>query len=270
MATTPVRAQRRRAPLKLALMGPSGSGKTWSALLIAQGIGPRILVIDTENHSSELYDHLCPFDTVPIEEPYSVLKLIDELKAHAKNYDVIIIDTMSKFWNGKGGLLEMQEVEARRSGNKWTAWAPVTELYNDLVEELINSKVHVIGTFRAKTQWVVEADSNNKTRPVKVGTSPIMRDGIEYEFTTMFTLDQQHYASVTKDRTSIFDKQVFVPSIETGRRFMEWHNAAPVAPLAPAPVPVTNDPGDLRAQTGAAPASPPPSPPPSGPNQLPW
>jgi hypothetical protein len=146
MATTPVRAQRRRAPLKLALMGPSGSGKTWSALLIAQGIGPRILVIDTENHSSELYDHLCPFDTVPIEEPYSVLKLIDELKAHAKNYDVIIIDTMSKFWNGKGGLLEMQEVEARRSGNKWTAWAPVTELYNDLVEELINSKVHVIGT----------------------------------------------------------------------------------------------------------------------------
>jgi type II secretory pathway predicted ATPase ExeA len=54
-------AQRKRARIKMALMGPSGSGKTYSALLVAYGLTgdwSRIAVIDTENHSAELYAHL--------------------------------------------------------------------------------------------------------------------------------------------------------------------------------------------------------------------
>ena len=42
------KAERKKARLRLALCGPAGSGKTYSALKIAQGLGGRIALIDTE------------------------------------------------------------------------------------------------------------------------------------------------------------------------------------------------------------------------------
>ena len=38
------KAERRKAKLRLAITGPAGSGKTYSALLIAFGIGGKIVV----------------------------------------------------------------------------------------------------------------------------------------------------------------------------------------------------------------------------------
>jgi len=52
--------------------------------------------------------------------------------------------------------------------------------------------------------------------------SPIQRDGMEYEFTVFIDLDQQHTATATKDRTTLFDGQYFVPTIETGRTLLAW------------------------------------------------
>jgi Rad3-related DNA helicase len=57
-------ATRKRAKIKMALQSPSGSGKTYSSLLIAYGLTgnwENIAVIDTENHSAELYAHLGPY-----------------------------------------------------------------------------------------------------------------------------------------------------------------------------------------------------------------
>lgn len=54
-------AKREMAKLKIGLQGPSGSGKTYSALLLAFGITndwSKIIVIDTENNSADLYSHL--------------------------------------------------------------------------------------------------------------------------------------------------------------------------------------------------------------------
>ena len=43
------KAERRKAKLRLAITGPAGSGKTYGALLVAQGLGGKIAMIDTEN-----------------------------------------------------------------------------------------------------------------------------------------------------------------------------------------------------------------------------
>ena len=60
------KAQRKQAKIKLALQGTSGSGKTYSALLLAAGITDysKIAVIDTENHSADLYAHLGPYNVL--------------------------------------------------------------------------------------------------------------------------------------------------------------------------------------------------------------
>ena len=67
-------AQRKRAKIKLGLQGPSGSGKTYSSLLLAYGLTSnweKIAVVDTENHSAELYAHLGPFKVLPLSNPYT-------------------------------------------------------------------------------------------------------------------------------------------------------------------------------------------------------
>lgn len=66
------KAHRNQAKIKLAIQGPSGSGKTYSSLLIASGMTDwsKIAVIDTENHSADLYSHL---------GGYNVITLIDHL-----------------------------------------------------------------------------------------------------------------------------------------------------------------------------------------------
>ena len=67
-------AQRKRAKIRLSIQGPSGSGKTFSSLLIAKGLvgtWENICVIDTENHSADLYSHLGPYNVLSLGKPFT-------------------------------------------------------------------------------------------------------------------------------------------------------------------------------------------------------
>jgi len=56
---------------------------------------------------------------------------------------------------------------------------------------------------------------------------------MEYEFTVFIDLDQQHTATTTKDRTTLFDGQYFLPTVETGRTLLAWlENNGQAAPAA--------------------------------------
>ena len=68
------KASRKKAKIKMGLQGPSGSGKTYSSLLIATGLcndWSKIAVIDSENHSSELYSNLGAYNVLQITPPYT-------------------------------------------------------------------------------------------------------------------------------------------------------------------------------------------------------
>lgn len=55
------KAERRMVKLKLKVSGPSGSGKTMGALKLGKGLvgdWSKIVLIDSENGSGELYSHL--------------------------------------------------------------------------------------------------------------------------------------------------------------------------------------------------------------------
>ena len=219
------KAQRSKARARIALIGVSGSGKTYSALLIARGlVGPegKIAVIDTENGSADLYASLTEYDVATISAPYEpkkYLAIIEE--AEKAGYEAIVIDSLSHAWSGDGGLLDMQGKLADR-GNSFAAWRNVTPWHNKLVEALITSPAHIIATMRAKAAYEVVEDDRGKKAPKKIGLAPVQREGMEYEFTSVFDIDAQHNATVSKDRTSIFDGTIFRPSIETGKTIREW------------------------------------------------
>jgi len=224
------KAERKKSRLRLAIAGPAGSGKTYSALLIAFGIGGKVAMIDTERGSGELYAHLGEYDVCEITSPFTPEKYIDAIhEAERAGYGVIIIDSLSHAWAGEGGLLDIHGHIADRSGNSWAAWRKVTPKHNQLVETMLQSPCHIIATMRSKMEYV-QVSENGKTTIKKVGMNPIQRDGMEYEFTLFLDLDQEHIATATKDRTSLFDGKFFKPSTETGKALIEWleHGRAPV------------------------------------------
>lgn len=95
------KAQRRAAKIKLALQGPSGSGKTMSSLLMASGMTnwSKIAVIDTENHSADLYSHLGEYNVLQLEKPFTPERYIKAIEVcEQAGMEVIIIDSVSHEW----------------------------------------------------------------------------------------------------------------------------------------------------------------------------
>ena len=219
-------ASRKQAKIKMAIQGPSGGGKTMSALLIAYGLcglWERIAVIDTENHSADLYAHLGKYKVLSISAPFAPEKYIDALNlCVSSGIEVVIIDSMSHEWDGSGGILE---THSRMTGNSYTNWAVVTPRHNAFVQAMLQSPVHIIGTIRSKQDYVL-SERNGKMVPEKVGLKGITREGLDYEFTLVLDINIRHYATASKDRTGLYiDKPEFMPSSAIGIKIRDWCNA---------------------------------------------
>ena len=240
------KAERRRVPIKLAINGPAGSGKTFSALRLASGLGSKILLIDTENGSGELYGDRFAYDVISIEPPFTTERYAEAITLAAQHrYEVLIIDSLTHVWDGEGGLLQQKEYldKTSRGGNSFTNWAPITQKHEDLKQRILQSPLHVIATMRTKTEYVLETDARGKQVPKKVGMKAIQRDGMEYEFTVVFELDHEHTAVVSKDRTSLFDGRTFRIDESAGVKIRQWLEGGNLPAPEPAPTrPATTPP----------------------------
>ena len=220
------KARRSATKLRLLLTGPSGSGKTYGALLVAKGLGStRTIVIDTEQGSSDLYDRLHDFDVIDIAPPFTPERYIEAIDAaEAAGADVIIIDSISHEWNGKGGCLELVDEIARAKfkGNSWSAWSEMTPRHRAFIDRMLRSSAHIIATGRAKTE-TAQVDDHGRKKVVKLGMKLESRDGAEYEFTTVLEIVHDgHFAVASKDRTGIFSADPKPVTVATGKAFADW------------------------------------------------
>lgn len=218
-------AERKQAKMKMGLQGPSGSGKTYSALLLAHGLTEdwtKIVVIDSEQHSSDLYAGLGNYNVLHLEPPFEPERYIKAIEICEKaGMQVIIIDSISHEWDGIGGILD---IHGNMIGNSFTNWSKVTPRHNAFVQKILQCNCHVIATIRSKQDYVL-SEKNGKHVPEKIGLKGITRDGLDYECTLVFELDLKHNAVATKDRTGLFmDKPQFIISPSTGAKIREWCN----------------------------------------------
>lgn len=219
-------AQRHQVKLRLGLSGASGFGKSYSALLLAYGITndwKKIAIIDTENNSASLYSHLGDFNVLSLNEPYSPERYIEAIKTCEKaNMEVIIIDSITHEWNGKGGCLQIHE----KLGGRFQDWAKLTPRHQAFIDAILQSTAHVITTVRRKIDYSMDSDMNGKTKVIKHGTKEVTREGFEYELTVNFELiNDKHLVKASKDRTGLFmDKPEFVINAATGKKLIEWCN----------------------------------------------
>lgn len=225
--------------LKVALTGPSGAGKTYTALSVAHGLGKRIALIDTERGSASLYSDLVDFSVVNLEDfhPKHYIEAIDA--AVAGGFDVLIIDSLSHAWNGKGGILEVVDklTETSKSKNAYTAgWPTGTRLYNEMMDHILAAPIHTIVTMRSKMEYVLQDDGRGKKEPVKVGLGPIQRDGVEYEFTVVGDLSINHTMTISKTRIASLDSEIYRnPGLDFALLLTSWleSNPAPLQPSVP-------------------------------------
>lgn len=220
------KAQRNQVKLRLGLSGASGFGKSYSALLLAYGITndwTKIAIIDTENNSASLYSHLGDFNVLSLNEPYAPERYIQAIEVCEKEeIEVVIIDSITHEWSGKGGCLELHE----QLGGRFQDWAKITPRHQAFIDKILNSNCHVITTVRRKTDYSLDKDGNGKTKVMKLGTKEITRDGFEYELTVNFELiNDNHLVTASKDRTGLFSgKPEFVINSSTGKKLIEWCN----------------------------------------------
>lgn len=214
------KASRKKASIKMSLQGPSGSGKTYSSLLIAYGLcndWTKIAVIDSENHSSELYSHLGSYNVLQLSTPYTPEKYTQAIEACGQaGMQVIIIDSISHEWE------YILETHAGMNGNSFTNWQKIGLRHKAFIQAVLNAKAHIIVTTRTKQDYVLN-ERNGRMVPEKVGLKAVQREGLDYEMTLVFDLTMKNTATASKDRTGLFfGKPEQKPGVETGRAIYHW------------------------------------------------
>jgi hypothetical protein len=197
--------------------------------------------VDTEHGSASKYADLFSFDVTEPEQ-FDPRQLIEFINAAAEGgYNVICIDSLSHYWMGTGGELDLVDAAAKkdRNNNSFAAWKHVTPIHNKLVDTIIAAPIHVLVSMRTKTEWVIEKDERTgKNVPRKVGLAPVMRDGIEFEFDVCGDLDQDNTLVITKSRCpDLAGKVINRPGKEMAQVLKKWLSGAPVETKAAAPTP---------------------------------
>lgn len=203
MAIQFVKASKKAAKLRMALVGPAGSGKTFTALAVGCHMGKRVAVIDTERQSASLYADRFEFDVLELEraEPEHYVEALHA--AAAAGYDVVIVDSLSHAWQEMLERVDRLALGAKYKGNSFRAWGDekVTPVQRALIDALLTYPGHLLATMRTKTAYEVQKDERTgKATPIKVGLAPVQRDGVDYEFSVVLDMAEGGSATVSKTR----------------------------------------------------------------------
>lgn len=207
-------ATREQARARIGLQGPAGSGKTKTALRIAEGLAQQgqIGLADTERGSALKYAPVPgrpdlgghEFLHLPMDrhDPRDLIKVVRA--AEAASLAVLIVDSWSHFWNGRGGLLEIVEEAGSQKGAGGTfgGWRTGNPIEQEMLDALLNFRGHLIVTMRTKGDYVIEGK-----KVTKVGVKAVQREGAEYELDVVMDM-VEGTATVTKTRYEPLNGQV--------------------------------------------------------------
>ncbi|MFP8962798.1 ATP-binding protein [Streptomyces nanhaiensis] len=228
-------ATKEQAKARIALTGPTGSGKTYTALITGTALGERVALIDTEHGSASKYADEFAFDTLQLTS-FEPTGLIDVLAVAAhEGYDTVIVDSLSHFWSGAGGVLEQVDNAAKRygTGSSFAAWKETRPMERAMIDALLAYPGHLIVTMRTKTEYVVETDDRGRKVPRKVGLKPEQREGIEYEFDIVGDLDHENTLVISKSRAKPLSGLVIrKPGTEFADSVLDWLSAGKPTPSA--------------------------------------
>lgn len=227
------RAVREKTYTLTSIAGPSGSGKTYSALLYARGlVGPegKIGFIDTENKRSRFYaDVAGGFDVIDLDPPFTSGRYIEAIKAFEKaGYPAIVVDSISHEWEGSGGVLEQAEaIEERTKRAGLHCWQKPKAGHKKLMNELLQTRAHLIFCCRVKEKVVQAKGRDGKTEIINEGFVVVQEKSFIYEMTVSMMLEEGTHVPLLQkcpgDLLSAFPQGSRVTT-QIGTTVSQWAN----------------------------------------------
>jgi hypothetical protein len=184
---------------RVALYGKSNTGKTLTALAVAAGLVPdgKVAVVDTEGGRIQQYRDGFTFQYYRMTN-FAVAEYIRAIQAAEQAaYDVIILDSLTDAWVGRGGAWDQKRKKLSESRNKdgRAAWADASATQHQFYEVLRNSPLHIIATMR-----VLEESDRLRW---------IQRQDMDYQFDTMGYLDERHTLHITQANCEMLQGRSF-------------------------------------------------------------
>ncbi len=139
-------------------------------------------------------------------------------------YDALVIDSLTHAWQFILNAKDDHDLKNPKA-NTWAAWRKFAPMWEDLMRDLLQAPIHIIATMRSK-QAYEQSQKDGRAQVVKLGLQPQVRDGAEYEFGIVFSVNQAHRAEATKDRTALFtDHTLDLLDDELHKSLVGWMNA---------------------------------------------
>lgn len=230
MASGFKKAVRENIWAKMLTIAPSGGGKSYGALRVAKGLTEalskdtgneeRIAYIGSEGSRDKYYADEFDYDLLQLKNPFTPESYIDAIdEAIDSGYKVIVIDSITHEWTGKGGMLE---IHSKMSGNSYTNWSKLTPRHEKFVDKILDSEAFIVATVRGKDKYVLE-EQNGKQVPRKVGIGYQQRDDLEFLFTVAVTVEQDtHFFTSVKDNTHLFENRNDILTEKDGEIIYKW------------------------------------------------
>ncbi|MFJ4678999.1 AAA family ATPase [Kitasatospora sp. NPDC088783] len=193
-------AQRLARPARVLIEGAPGSGRTPAALALSAALGTRRAVIDTDgsaNRRDSTGFNILELTSFAPDQLLSALYI-----AGSQRYEVVAIDSLSAWWSGRGGLLELVDQAAAAAGPKaeknigWIAMRPTERRMTDALAAFPG---HVVATARSTTETLLEV-VDGQTIPRQYALRPELRPGAESDFDVVLTMLPGHSILVRKSR----------------------------------------------------------------------
>jgi len=210
------KAVRKMSYMKNLVISPSGGGKSYTTLRLVTGFAKQLELLDgkkhkvayinTESGRGEMYADYFDYDILNLKAPYSpeeYIECVDD--ALEDGYDILVIDSLTHEWSGKGGCLEIHNNMSGK--DSYVKWGKVSPRHEAFMDKILDCKAHVFATVRGKDAYERTVDSGGKVGYEKMAIGYDQRKNLEYLFYTTFMIDlESHQAKAVKDNTMIFTK----------------------------------------------------------------
>jgi hypothetical protein len=225
------KAEAGHAHLKAGIMGLAGSGKTYTASTIAIGLvdymdkkggkAKRIAAfVDTENGAAWVAPRFEEAKiNLQVARTRSLVDLADAIDWASKEADVLIIDSITHFWQ----LFcdEYAKKKNRQRGLEFSDWNYIKREWRErFTDRFLNSPLHIIMCGRQGFEYEMNANEAGKKELQKVGVKMKAEGETGYEPSLLILMEQDQtldnrqvtsvdrVATVLKDRSTKLDGKV--------------------------------------------------------------
>ena len=213
--------------LKCGILGFAGSGKSLTASLLARGLYGKIksikpiFYLDTETGSDFLIPRFKSWNIeLSVSKSANFSSLIPALKEAEKESDILIIDSVTRFWH------DIQDAYKKAFNKKrliYYDWGPIKDQWREFTDLFINAPLHIIICGRAKDVLEPTENEDGVKELHKIDTKMSVESELGYEPSLLIQMDRfrilgndgrlsssfRHVATVIKDRTGLLHGKSF-------------------------------------------------------------